>query len=93
MRHIIVIAFLPIPCALFWLHRPAWIRKVTLKRVSLKWQRDGLAPGNRKHIRRIISLSALPGLTGGWLLLFIQSCDELTMSVFVTTPGTTTLPV
>jgi putative spermidine/putrescine transport system permease protein len=32
-------------------------------------------------------------VVGGWLLAFIQSFDELTMTVFVATPGTTTLPV
>jgi putative spermidine/putrescine transport system permease protein len=35
----------------------------------------------------------LPGLTGGWLLAFINSFDELTMSIFVTSPSTVTLPV
>jgi putative spermidine/putrescine transport system permease protein len=35
----------------------------------------------------------LPGVVGGWMLAFIQSFDELTMTVFVATPGTTTLPV
>jgi len=44
------------------------------------------------HTRIILPL-ILPGLTGGWLLSFIQSFDELTMTVFVATPGTTTLPV
>lgn len=33
------------------------------------------------------------GIAGGWLLSFIQSFDELTMTVFVATPGTMTLPV
>ena len=46
----------------------------------------------RVHTRIILPL-ILPGLTGGWLLSFIQSFDELTMTVFVATPGTTTLPV
>jgi putative spermidine/putrescine transport system permease protein len=32
-------------------------------------------------------------VVGGWMLAFIQSFDELTMTVFVATPGTTTLPV
>jgi len=35
----------------------------------------------------------LPGITGGWLLAFINSFDELTMSIFVTSPQTVTLPV
>lgn len=43
--------------------------------------------------RRIVVPMLLPGIVGGWLLSFIQSFDELTMTVFVATPGTTTLPV
>jgi putative spermidine/putrescine transport system permease protein len=35
----------------------------------------------------------LPGITGGWLLAFISSFDEVTMSIFVTAPSTVTLPV
>jgi len=35
----------------------------------------------------------LPGVTGGWLLAFINSFDEVTMSIFVTAPSTVTLPV
>jgi putative spermidine/putrescine transport system permease protein len=35
----------------------------------------------------------LPGVTGGWLLAFINSFDEVTMSIFVTSPATVTLPV
>ncbi|MBR7540134.1 ABC transporter permease subunit, partial [Mycobacterium tuberculosis] len=31
----------------------------------------------------------LPGVAGGWLLAFIQSFDEVTMTIFVSTPGTT----
>jgi len=34
-----------------------------------------------------------PGITGGWLLAFINSFDELTMSIFVSSPQTVTLPV
>ena len=52
-----------------------------------------LGAGKRHVYRRIILPLILPGLTGGWLLSFIQSFDELTMTVFVATPGTTTLPV
>jgi putative spermidine/putrescine transport system permease protein len=44
-------------------------------------------------IRRIVLPMILPGLVGGWMLAFMQSFDELTMTVFVSTPGTTTLPV
>ncbi|HEY0293906.1 MAG TPA: ABC transporter permease [Bordetella sp.] len=35
----------------------------------------------------------LPGVAGGWLLAFISSFDELTLSVFITSPTTVTLPV
>jgi putative spermidine/putrescine transport system permease protein len=35
----------------------------------------------------------LPGVTGGWLLGFINSFDEVTMSIFITSPQTVTLPV
>ena len=35
----------------------------------------------------------LPGVTGGWLLAFINSFDEVTMSIFITSPQTVTLPV
>jgi putative spermidine/putrescine transport system permease protein len=35
----------------------------------------------------------LPGIAGGWLLAFITSFDEVTMSVFVASPKTMTLPV
>ncbi|MDH3452431.1 MAG: ABC transporter permease [Gammaproteobacteria bacterium] len=35
----------------------------------------------------------IPGIAGGWLLAFITSFDEVTMSVFVASPETMTLPV
>lgn len=35
----------------------------------------------------------MAGIAGGWMLSFIQSFDELTMTIFVATPGTITLPV
>lgn len=34
-----------------------------------------------------------PGIAGGWILAFINSFDEVTMSVFITSPQTMTLPV
>lgn len=43
--------------------------------------------------RRITIPLILPGLAGGWMLAFITSFDELTMTVFVASPSTTTLPV
>jgi putative spermidine/putrescine transport system permease protein len=35
----------------------------------------------------------VPGIAGGWLICFIQSFDEVTMTVFLASPSTTTLPV
>jgi putative spermidine/putrescine transport system permease protein len=43
--------------------------------------------------RRITLPLILPGLASGWALAFIQSFDEVTMTVFIAAPGTTTLPV
>jgi putative spermidine/putrescine transport system permease protein len=42
---------------------------------------------------RIILPVILPGVVSSWILAFITSFDELTMSSFVAAPGTTTLPL
>lgn len=43
--------------------------------------------------RRVTLPLLLPGIASGWLLAFLHSFDELTMTVFLASPGTTTLPV
>ncbi|CCD88369.1 ABC transporter, permease protein [Bradyrhizobium sp. ORS 285] len=43
--------------------------------------------------RRVTLPAILPGIVSGWMLAFIQSFDDLTMTVFLATPGTETLPV
>ena len=43
--------------------------------------------------RRVTLPAILPGVISGWALAFIQSFDDLTMTVFLATPGTETLPV
>jgi putative spermidine/putrescine transport system permease protein len=43
--------------------------------------------------RRVTFPLILPGIASGWMLAFIQSFDEVTMTVFIATPGATTLPV
>ncbi|MGX5733826.1 ABC transporter permease [Bosea thiooxidans] len=43
--------------------------------------------------RRIELPQLLPGIAGGWIIAFITSFDELTMSLFVSGVGTSTLPV
>ncbi|NTJ45337.1 ABC transporter permease [Agrobacterium larrymoorei] len=49
---------------------------------------------NRTTIyRRIILPLIIPGIASGFALSFIQSFDETTMTVFLASPTTTTLPV
>ncbi len=43
--------------------------------------------------RRVILPLILPGIVSGWALAFMQSFDEVTMTVFLAAPGTETLPV
>jgi putative spermidine/putrescine transport system permease protein len=43
--------------------------------------------------RRVTLPLILPGVVSGWALAFIQSFDEVTMTVFIAAPGTETLPV
>lgn len=44
-------------------------------------------------MRRIVLPLILPGLVSGWALAFINSFDEVTMTVFIAGPGIETLPV
>ena len=43
--------------------------------------------------RRITLPLILPGVVSGWVLAFITSFDEVTMTVFIASPSTITLPV
>jgi putative spermidine/putrescine transport system permease protein len=52
-----------------------------------------LGAGHATVFRRITLPLMLPGVTGGWLLAFINSFDEVTLSIFITSPETVTLPV
>jgi putative spermidine/putrescine transport system permease protein len=52
-----------------------------------------LGAGAGTVFRRVTLPMILPGVAGGWLLAFINSFDEVTMSIFVTAPATVTLPV
>jgi len=44
-------------------------------------------------LKRITVPLVMPGLVSGWALAFIESFDEVTMTVFIAAPGTETLPV
>ena len=52
-----------------------------------------LGAGSGILFRRITLPLILPGVASGWVLAFIQSFDEVTMTVFIAAPGTETLPV
>ncbi|HUH95175.1 MAG TPA: ABC transporter permease [Casimicrobiaceae bacterium] len=58
-------------------------------------ERAAVSLGARRWtvFRRVTLPLVLPGIVSGWLLAFITSFDELTMSVFIASPSTTTLPV
>jgi putative spermidine/putrescine transport system permease protein len=43
--------------------------------------------------RRVTLPLILPGVVSGWMLAAINSFDEVTMTVFIASPATTTLPV
>ncbi|ORE94889.1 ABC transporter permease [Aurantimonas sp. 22II-16-19i] len=52
-----------------------------------------LGAGGWTVFRRITLPAIVPGIVGGWVLAFITSFDELTVTVFIVNPATTTLPV
>ena len=54
---------------------------------------ESLGAGRVSLFCRITLPLILPGVAGGWLLAFINSFDEVTLSIFVTSPATQTLPV
>lgn len=54
---------------------------------------QSLGATNWTAFRRIVLPLILPGVISGWVIAFITSFDELTMSIFIASPSTTTLPV
>jgi len=52
-----------------------------------------LGAGPATVFRRVTLFLILPGIVSGWMLSFISSFDEVTMTVFIASPDTTTLPV
>lgn len=52
-----------------------------------------LGAGTRTVFRRVTLPLILPGVVSGWLLAAINSFDEVTMTVFIASPATVTLPV
>jgi len=60
---------------------------------SIEMAAVSLGAGGWTLFRRVTLPLIMPGVTSGWLLAFINSFDDVTMTVFIATPGTTTLPV
>lgn len=54
---------------------------------------ESLGAGRATVFRRITLPLILPGVAGGWILAFITSFDELTVSLFLASPSSTPLPV
>lgn len=54
---------------------------------------ESLGASAQTVFRRIQLPMILPGIAGGWLIAFITSFDELSMTIFVAAPQTQTLPV
>jgi putative spermidine/putrescine transport system permease protein len=52
-----------------------------------------LGAGRWALFRRVTLPLIMPGVVGGWVLAFIHSFDELTVTIFVASPSTMTLPV
>jgi putative spermidine/putrescine transport system permease protein len=60
---------------------------------SLAQAAESLGASGWTVFRRVELPLIVPGVAGGWLIAFINSFDELTMSIFVASAGTQTLPV
>lgn len=52
-----------------------------------------LGASHTTTFRRVTLPMIMPGLVGGWVLAFITSFDELTVTIFISSPSTMTLPV
>ena len=84
VAHVIVI----LPFALRLVLAAATGLDPTIERAAVSLGATGLTV-----FRRVTLPLILPGIVSGWLLAFITSFDELTVSVFVSNPSTTPLPV
>ncbi len=60
---------------------------------SIEMAAVSLGAGGWTLFRRVVLPLILPGVISGWMLAFMQSFDEVTMTVFLAAPGTETLPV
>jgi putative spermidine/putrescine transport system permease protein len=84
LSHIVIV--LPFALRLTLASAAGMDRTVEMAAVSL-------GAGGWTLFRRVTLPLILPGVVSGWALAFIQSFDEVTMTVFIAAPGTETLPV
>ena len=61
--------------------------------LSVEMAAVSLGAGGWTLFRRVTLPLILPGVASGWMLAFINSFDEVTMTVFIASPAATTLPV
>jgi putative spermidine/putrescine transport system permease protein len=84
MAHVIII----LPYALRLVLTSATGTDRALERAALS-----LGASRWSAFERVTFPLILPGVVSGWVIAFITSFDELTMSIFIASPSTTTLPV
>ena len=75
-----------------------YVLRLTLASVTgldrkTEWAAISLGASRFTTFRRVVLPTIMPGVAGGWVLAFITSFDELTVTIFIVNPSTTTLPV
>ncbi len=75
-----------------------YVLRLTLASVTgldrrTEWAAVSLGASRFTTFRRVVLPTIMPGVAGGWVLAFITSFDELTVTIFIVNPSTTTLPV
>lgn len=58
-----------------------------------EWAAVSLGASRFTAFRRVVLPAIMPGVVGGWVLAFVTSFDELTVTIFIVNPSTVTLPV
>jgi putative spermidine/putrescine transport system permease protein len=75
-----------------------YVLRLTLASVTgldrrTEWAAVSLGASRFTTFRRIVLPTIMPGVVGGWVLAFVTSFDELTVTIFIVNPSTVTLPV
>jgi putative spermidine/putrescine transport system permease protein len=75
-----------------------YVLRLTLASVTgldrrTEWAAVSLGASRFTTFRRVVLPTIMPGVVGGWVLAFVTSFDELTVTIFIVNPSTVTLPV